>query len=40
MEEKALAKYGPNLEEKENLFKKIEIETVKDIQKNNSKIEF
>ena len=38
MEEKALAKYGPNLEE--NLFKKIEIETVKDIQKNNSKIEF
>lgn len=40
MEEKALAKYEPNLETKENLFKRIEIETVKDIQKNNSKIEF
>lgn len=40
MEEKALAKYGPNLEAKENLFKKIEIETVKNIQKNDSKIEF
>lgn len=38
MEEKALVKYGPNLETKENLLKKSEIGTVKDIQENNSKI--
>lgn len=40
MEKEPLVKYGPNLETKENLFKKSEIGTVKDIQENNSKIEF
>lgn len=40
MEKEPLVKYGPNLETKEKLFKKREIETVKDIQENNSKIEF
>lgn len=40
MEKEPLVKYGPNLETKEKLFKKSEIGTVKDIQENNSKIEF